>query len=200
MSGSTSPPKPASAPASAKKPSRRRVLQAGIAAALVAGGSAVAFVRTRGYVLPAGRTLAAFAPWQFLVVQHAARRIVAPDRPGDASIPDADELDVAGFVDGWVARMDATLRRDLGRFLGVVEHLAPVGAGFASRFTRLGPADQDAVLASLESSSTDLLRAGFDGLRSLVFMGYYRDARTWGLLGYDGPLVNRPLGGWSGRK
>ena len=56
--------------------------------------------------------------------------------------------------------------------------------------------DQDAVLASVESSSIDLLRAGFDGLRSLVFMGYYRDARTWSLVGYDGPLVNRPPGGW----
>jgi len=178
------------------KPSRRRILQAGIAAALVAGGSAVAFVRTRGYALPAGRTLAAFTPWQFLVVQHAARRITAPDRPGDATIPGADELDVAGFVDGWVARMDALVRRDLGRFLGYVEHVAPVGAGFASRFTRLAAAEQDEVLASIESSSKDLLRAGFDGLRSLVFMGYYRDARTWSIAGYDGPLVNRPAGGW----
>ncbi|HEY3817112.1 MAG TPA: gluconate 2-dehydrogenase subunit 3 family protein [Polyangiaceae bacterium] len=178
------------------KVSRRRVLKAGIAAALVAGGSAVAFVRTRGYSLPAGRTLTAFTPWQFLVVEHAARRITAPDRPGDPTIPGADELDVAGFVDGWVARMDAPVRKDLGRFLGYVEHLAPVGAGFASRFTRLAARDQDAVLASVESSSSDLLRAGFDGLRSLVFMGYYRDARTWKIVGYDGPLVNRPAGGW----
>ena len=172
------------------------MLQAGVAAALVAGGSAVAFVRTRGYELPGDRTLAAFTPWQFIVVEHAARRITAPDRPLDPAIPHADELDVAGFVDGWVARMDAHVRRDLGRFLGYVEHLAPVGAGFASRFTRLAPADQDAVLASVESSSTDLLRAGFDGLRSLVFMGYYRDARTWGIVRYDGPLVGRPAGGW----
>jgi hypothetical protein len=52
------------------------------------------------------------------------------------------------------------------------------------------------VLASVEASSSDLLRAGFDGLKSLVFMGYYRDPRTWGILGYDGPLVNRPRGGW----
>lgn len=153
-------------------------------------------MRTRGYELPAGTTLAAFTPWQYLVVQQAARRIVAPDLPGDASIPSADDLDVAGFVDGWVARMDPTMRRDLGRFLGYVEHLAPLGAGCASRFTRLGAADQDAVLASIESSSSDLLRAGFDGLRALVFLGYYRDARTWGIAGYDGPLVNRPAGGW----
>jgi Gluconate 2-dehydrogenase subunit 3 len=178
------------------KPSRRRVLQAGVGAALVLGGSAVAFVRTRGYALPAGRVLTAFAPWQFIVVEHAARRITAPDRPGDASIPTAGALDVAGFVDGWVSRMDARVRRDLGRFLGYLEHLAPVAAGHSARFTRLPPAEQDEVLAAVESSSTDLLRAGFDGLRSLVFMGYYRDPRTWGIAGYDGPLVGRPPGGW----
>ncbi|HEY1695641.1 MAG TPA: gluconate 2-dehydrogenase subunit 3 family protein [Polyangiaceae bacterium] len=187
---------PAAPPGGPRRLSRRRLLQAGVAAGLVAGGSALAFVRTRGYELPAGTTLAAFTPWQYLVVQQAARRIVAPDLPGDASIPSADDLDVAGFVDGWVARMDPTMRRDLGRFLGYVEHLAPLGAGCASRFTRLGAADQDAVLASIESSSSDLLRAGFDGLRALVFLGYYRDARTWGIAGYDGPLVNRPAGGW----
>ncbi|MGH7296060.1 MAG: hypothetical protein ACRELB_14050, partial [Polyangiaceae bacterium] len=102
----------------------------------------------------------------------------------------------AGFVDGWVARMPARMRRDLGRLLGYVEHVAPLGVACSSRFTRLGAADQDSVLASLEASSVDLLRAGFDGLRSLVFLGYYRDARTWAIVGYDGPLVGRPSGGW----
>jgi hypothetical protein len=178
------------------KPTRRRLLQAGVAAGLALGASAVAVVRTRGYELPPGRVLQALTAWQYVVVQHAARRIAAPDLPGDASIPSADDLDVAGFVDAWVARMAPRVRRDLGRFMGYVEHLAPVGAGHTSRFTRLPPADQDAVLASVEASSNDLLRAGFDGLRSLVFMGYYRDARTWGIVGYDGPLVHRPPGGW----
>jgi hypothetical protein len=175
--------------------SRRRLLGT-VAAALVLGGGAIALVRTRGYTLSGDRKLAAFAPWQFVVVQHAARRIVAPDRTDDASIPRADDLDVAGFVDAWVARLPDAVRRDLGHFLGYLEHLAPVGAGFASRFTRLAPAEQDRVLASLEASSADLLRAGFDGLRSLVFLGYYRDARTWKIVGYDGPLLGRPPRGW----
>lgn len=181
--------------AGAGRISRRRLL-GGVAAALVLGGAGVALVRTRGYALPEGRTLAALTAWQFVVVQHAARRIAAPDRPGDGSIPSADDLDVAGFVDGWMARMPAAVRRDLGRFLGYLEHVAPIGAGHASRFSRLPAAAQDEVLASVEASSSDLLRAGFDGLKSLVFMGYYREPRTWGILGYDGPLVNRPRGGW----
>jgi hypothetical protein len=33
------------------------------------------------------------------------------------------------------------------------------------------------------------MRGGFEGLKALLFMGYYRDARTWRVIGYDGPRV-----------
>lgn len=176
------------------KPSRRRVL-AIAGGALVALGAAVAFVRTRGYSVSAERAakLAALEPWQFVVIEHAARRIAAADREG---APTADDVDVAGFVDAYVARMPAPLRRDFLRLLGYVEHLAPVATGRSSRFTRLAAADQDAVLAALEASDQGLLRGGFAGLKSLVFMGYYRDPRTWKILAYEGPFVDRPEGGW----
>jgi len=175
---------------------RRSFVKAGVGFALLLGGTAMAIVRTRGYAVPAGRTLSGLSAWQFVVVERAARRIAAPDRPGDRTIPTADDVDAAGFVDGWVARMEATMRRDLGRFLGYLEHLAPVAVGLGSRFSRLGPADQDRVLAGVESSSNDLLRAGFEGLKALVFMGYYRDPRTWSIVGYDGPMIGRPAEGW----
>ncbi len=169
----------------------------GALAVLALGGMAGA-VRTRGYGLPPGQHLVTMSPWQFVVVQHAARRIAAPDRLDDASIPTADELDVATFVDGWLARMRPDVRRDFGRFLAYIEHVAPLRAGLASRFTKLAALEQDRVLAATEASSSDLLRAGFDGLKSLVLMGYYRDARAWGIVGYDGPRVGRPAGGWRG--
>jgi hypothetical protein len=151
----------------------------------------------RGYAVPAERAarLVALAPWQLVVVEHAARRIAAPD----AAAPSADEVDAAGFVDAYVAGMPAATRDDFLRLVGYLEHLAPVGEGLSSRFTRLAPDEQDRVLRSLEASSKDLLRAGFAGLKSLVFMGYYRDPRTWSVLGYDGPMVHRPPGGWSAR-
>jgi hypothetical protein len=176
--------------------SRRRFLAFAAGAVAIASGG-IAAVRTRGYVVPGdvAAKLEALAPWQYVVVQAIARRIAAPDRE-DASIPTPDETGVASFVDGYVARLPAPLRRDLLRALAFVEHLAPLAAGCASRFTRLDPADQDRVLASLEASSQDLLRGAFDGLKSLVFMGYYRDPRTWRILSYDGPRVNRPDDGW----
>jgi hypothetical protein len=179
---------------------RRRFLQIA-AGAVLAASSAVAGLRTRGYDVAAARAarLQALSPWQLVVVEHLARRIAAPDRPDDRSIPTPDDTDVAGFVDAYVARMPAALRRDLSRCFAYVEHVAPLRSGLAARFTRLGPDAQDRVLAALEASDQDLLRGAFSGLKSLVFMGYYRDPRTWSILQYDGPLVDRPEGGWSGQ-
>ena len=181
-----------------KKTSRRRFLTY-VGGALLATGSAVALIRTRGYSIPAERAaaLVSLSPWQLVVLEHAARRIAAPDREGDATIPSADDVDVAGFLDGYIARMPSVVRRDLSRLFGYVEHLAPLAVGFGSRFTRLSPAQQDRVLEGLESSDESLLRGGFAGLKALVFMGYYRDPRTWKILGYDGPWVQRPAAGWS---
>ena len=172
---------------------RRRFLQGGVAVgALAVLGSAVAFFRMRGYSLPAGHAACqALEVWEFVFVRDAARRIAAPDREGDPAIPSPDDVDVAGFVDAYVARLPAPLQRDLSRFFAYAEHVAPALAGFASRFTRLAPAEQDRVLAAIEASDENLLRGGFAGLKSLVFMGYYRDPRTWTILGYPGPLVAR---------
>jgi Gluconate 2-dehydrogenase subunit 3 len=176
--------------------SRRRLLEGALAATLLAGGAVAVGLRTREYSAPAGRKLAVLAAWQWVVVHQAAARIAAPDEFGSASLPTAHDLDVAGFVDGWLGRANARVVRDFGRFIAYLEHLAPLACGLLPRFTKLTPAEQDRVLASLEASRIDVLRAGFEGLKALVFMGYYRDPRTWNTLGYDGPFVGRPLGGW----
>jgi hypothetical protein len=180
-----------------EKTNRRRFLKY-VGGAILAAGSAVALVRTRGYAVPKERAdkLKSLSPWHFVVIEHAARRIAAADVP-DPGVPTPDEVDVAGFIDAYVARMPPMLRRDLLRLIAYVEHLAPIAAGYGSRFTRLSASEQDRVLAKLEASDESLLRGGFAGLKALVFMGYYRDPRTWKIVGYDGPWVNRPQAGWS---
>ena len=125
---------------------------------------------------------------QLVVLTHLARRVCAADREG---VVTSDEVDVVGFVDAYVARMPARTRRDLTLFLGLIEHVAPLRIGALRRFSRLPPADQDRVLAALESSPVSLfggrVRGAFAGLKALLFMGYYRDPRTWPAIGYPGP-------------
>jgi hypothetical protein len=178
---------------------RRRFLKLAIVGGtLLATGSVVAFFRTRGYEMPKEREakLVSLSPWQFILIEQVARRIAAPDPEVASQIITPDQADVATFVDGYVAKMAPVMRRDLLRLFAYVEHVAPLGLKLGARFTRLGPDDQDRVLAALESSDNGLLRGGFDGLKSLVFMGYYRDPRTWKILDYAGPLVGRPEKGW----
>ena len=128
-------------------PRRAAVSSRSCGGGLVGGLGGGRLVRMRGYALPdATRAkLESLNAWQYVVVQHVARRIAAPDRD-DASIPTTDDTDVVGFVDGYVARMPAAVRRDLLRALAFVEHLAPLGVGLVSRFTRLSAVDQDRVL------------------------------------------------------
>ena len=173
-----------------KRVSRRRAL-ATVGAALVAVSTTVAIVRTRGYEVPkeVAERLRVLSPWQYVVLAAVARRIAAPDVE-DGSVPTSDDVGVAAFVDGYLEKLPDAMRRDFLRLLAFVEQLAPmVGCRLASRFSRLGAADQDRVLAWLESNSEGLLRGGFDGLKSSVFMGYYRDPRTWKIIGYPGPFV-----------
>jgi hypothetical protein len=153
--------------------SRRKLVLGALLA--VASGS-VAVLRSRGYD----------EPWQTAVIRHLARRVCAADRPG---VVTPDEVGVAAFVESYIATMPGRLRRDFHRFLRFVEQLAPLGAGFTSRFTKLAPEDQDKVLSSLESHSNELLRGGFDAVKAALFMGYYRDPRTWPILNYDGPRL-----------
>lgn len=183
-------------PATGSNSGRRRFLRAGFVggAALAVGG--VLAWQTRGYeVSPAtARGLRALSPKEFLVVQAIAARIVRPDAP---DMPSPDEVGVAAFVDGLVARLDAANRTDLLRLLHVVEHAMPLASGHATRFTQLPGTAQDAVLTAMMTSRVPLLRGAFEALKSLCVMGYFRDARSWVGIGYDGPLVGRPVGGWT---
>lgn len=177
--------------------SRRLLLKSAVAVTVTTAiAGPIAIVRSSGYVYSAREPLRALSTWQAVVVDAAAARILAPDRTGDAAIPSPRDVDVVGFVDAYVAGMPADLRRDLLRLVAYVEHMAPLACGLGSRFSRLAPADQDRVLAAMQESHVDLLRGGFDALKSLLFMGYYRDPRTWAIVDYDGPWIHRPKGGW----
>ena len=189
-------------------PSRRafvgRLLRGGVALGVLGGVSAIAAVRTGGYAVdPArARRLRFLAPWQLAVVDAVAARMcladVAYDAPGAPPTP--AEVEVGLFVDAFFADCAPAQQRDGRALLGFVEHAWPLACGRVRRFTALDDRARDAVLTQMESSSLDLVRGAFASLKSLLFMGYYRDPRTWGVVGYDGPLVNRPPDGWTPKR
>lgn len=169
--------------------SRREALRrAAVLGALAACAGGVSMARTSGYVVAEARAarLRCFTVAELAIVDALARRLCAADRPGVVS---PDEVDVGLFVDHFAGAMRERLRADLRKFLVVIEQLGPLLVGSAERFTRLDDARRDAVLRALESHREPVVRGGFAGLKSLVFMGYYRDPRTWSVLGYEGPWV-----------
>jgi hypothetical protein len=174
--------------------SRRKWLKSlAIGGSLAAFGGVVALVRTGGYSLDPGveERLRLLAPWEFIVVRDLARRVVAPDRSSGVVTP--DEAGVAEFIDRYLSEMRPATRVDVRRMLRFIEQLAPLRSGLFGRFTNLSAPHQDRVLSALESSSIDQLRAGFQAIKGLVMMGYYRDPRTFPVLGYGGPLLVAPV-------
>ncbi len=158
----------------------RRRFAAWAAAALVAGGGGLAALRFGGAPVPAdlGRRLRSLQPWQYVVAEAVGGRITHPE-----------STDVGWFVDGYLSALPEADRRDLIRLLTYVEHVAPLLEGRLRRFSQLPAEAQDRVLRGLESSSSDLLRAGFQALKALAFMALYRREDIWPSLGYAGPVV-----------
>ena len=170
----------------------RRTLLRGLGVGLLALGGVATFIRTSGYDLPAHRRgkLRVLDAAQFTILTAIASCVCAAD---GSDAPSIEETDVVGFVDTFAVSMPGRMRRDLLLFLGVIEHVAPLFAKHATRFTLLPKASQDDVLSALEVHDNGLLRGGFAGLKALLFMGYYRDPKTWSLLNYDGPTIGRAV-------
>ena len=167
---------------------RRGFLRAGIAGTLLLGGAVVVGRSLSGYRLDdaTAKRLRALSPKEYLVMQAVARRVLAAD--GDDA-PSPDAVDVAGAVDAYVAKLPAAVQRDVRALLQLVEHGSSFFRGRVARFTHLSPAEQDATLADWQRSSLTVRRRGFQALRTLAFVGYWRDDRTWPLIGYSGPML-----------
>jgi hypothetical protein len=168
--------------------SRRSFLRAGLVGGALLGGAALLGRRLTGYTLdaPTAAELRVLSPKEYLILAAAARRILAPD--GDDA-PAPDTVACALHVDRYLARLPPEVQRDVRALLQLFEH----GSAVSTRFTRMTPAQQDATLAAWEASSFTLKRRGFQALRTLAFLGYWRDERTWPLLGYTGPMLPRRL-------
>jgi hypothetical protein len=103
-------------------------------------------------------------------------------------VPEIAQLDSAGLgrffgiIDHALLARPAAVRRQFASFLGllrwapVLRHGAPLEKLRADR--------QDAVLRWFEDCPVSLFRAGFWGLKAMVFMGYYGQPETNEVVGY----------------
>ena len=118
---------------------------------------------------------------EFAVFTAAAARICV-----GSTGPSAPEI--ATFVDGYLTYVPPAVQRDVRSLLLLLEHSQFPRA----KFTRLSADAQDAVLSSWQTSALALKRQGFQALKTLAFLGHYRDARTWQTIGYSGPMLAVP--------
>lgn len=171
--------------------SRRRFLRVGIAGGLVLGAGGIFAWQTSGYDVPDSvrRRLRYLSPKEYRVVEAAAEQLV---RTTDAAFPPPGEVETALTFDALLEGLEPFDRRDVGRLLQLLEHALPTWAGQPGRFTRLASEERDAVLEAMRTSERELIRAGFEGLKSLVVLAYFRHERTWPALEYAGPIVARP--------
>jgi hypothetical protein len=90
------------------------------------------------------------------------------------------------FIARYLGYLDEALRSDVRSLLSLLEFYPVLTGGF-SRFTKLTPDRQAAILRSWEVSSYALLRQGFAAVKSMCLLAHYQDARSFPSIGYDGP-------------
>lgn len=137
--------------------------------------------------------------WSGSVLSSWEAQVVAAAAPVLSGILDVPGLVVAANVDRYLVPMPDKTRAEIHQLLALVEHGTTPLALFGARFTKLDRTAREAYLLSLDARG-GLLAQAFRGLRDLVLLGTYQDARSWRGLGYTGPwpelnapeLVNAP--------
>lgn len=103
-------------------------------------------------------------------------------------VPEAAQLDAAGWaeleriVERALGDRPVVMRRKLMAFLRVVEWIPLLRYG--RRFSTLDSARRERLLSAFEHAPLLLLRRGFWGVRTLVFMGYYGRPAAAAAIGY----------------
>lgn len=120
-----------------------------------------------------------------------------PARPAfralaEAVVPESRDLSDAGWaeleatVEAALAKRPASVRRQLVVFMRALDLLPLLRWG--RPFRRLDPELRDRFLRAVERSPVFLVRRGFWGLRTLVFMGFYTRPEAYDAVGYSARL------------
>lgn len=164
---------------------RRRFLQLGsFSAAMVA---VAGLRRARGEV--EGGALRVLSPRDAVIFTAIAGRMTDT---GDAAMPAFADVPALLTVDRSLLYLDHGQRRQLGIALKLFEYGPPLFDFRFSRFTELGPAEQDAHIAGWRDSRFETRRLAYRAMKNLSFLGYYSQDATWAGIHYMGPVLPRP--------
>ena len=129
------------------------------------------------------------ARWEAHVVAAIALALI-PDEPGQWPSEAPTPMEVAAHVDRYLRGFPRPMLREIRAMFAFLEQGTLAGCQFR-RITRLDPADARTFLDRLRQQG-GLFRQAFQGIRALIYVGYYQDDRTWSAIGYPGPQFDRP--------
>lgn len=115
-------------------------------------------------------------------VRAAFRAIASTVVPEAERLGEAEWAEVETIVERALAERPPSVRRQVGLFLRLLD-AAPL-LRWGRRLRALGPGRRTLFLRRVERSRSALLRRGFWGLRTLVFMGYYARPAATQEIGY----------------
>jgi hypothetical protein len=122
------------------------------------------------------------SPGIFGSLEGDFRAVAATIVPEASSLDEAGWIALEGVIDQTLTARDAATRRQVLLFVRVLGWIsrARFGRGLASLDARR----RERLLAAVERSRLLLLRRGFWGLRSLVFLGYWTREEAAAAIGY----------------
>jgi hypothetical protein len=113
--------------------------------------------------------------------------------PEAAALPPPEWEALRAIVEEALAERPAKLRRQVRLLVRIID-LASL-ARYGRPFAALDPARRAAVARAFQDAPLLLLRRGFWGLRTLIFMGYYGRPEAARAIGYRASLL-----GWQARR
>lgn len=174
---------------------RRQFLKRGLFGSMLLGFGGLCAYQSSGYSVPAEilQRLKVLSGKEYLVLSAATERLL---RAGDERGPSASKLGVATWIDGYLSRQSPWVQRDVKMLLNALEHSPPLMDRVFSRFSKASGEQQDAILDGWARSRLELRKQGFNALKGLSVMAFYRHPESWPEIGYGGPMVkNQRRGG-----
>jgi hypothetical protein len=163
---------------------------------LVGSGTALASLANLR-AIPAGAVVQIPGAAPFFAAREAEILTQVVERmvdTGEPAAPAVRETRTIATIDALCAALDPSATAPLRVLLRLVEWGPLVFERRLARFTQQDAAAQDASLAGWMRSNLTMRRMGFHALRNLALLGYWSQDETWPLVGYAGPLLQRPRG------